>query len=202
MMSQQPRLVGCLVALATACSAGSGSSSGSSGSGPGDGGASSGSPTPVTITFDALALGADGTVTVADQYLPHAQFVVGPEFAARAYNPPSSLNRPSEPLVLTVQNLANPGEYSLSEPLDVVFPGRASSVRFFVLGVNTQGRFANVVVTLANGSVQTVELTGLGTPSQPIEVNLETQGQMQRLRVQDIQDSFGVAYDSFSFTVP
>ena len=101
-----------------------------------------------------------------------------------------------------VQNLNDPGGYVLSEPLEVVFPSGASKVRFFVLAVSANGRFAEVVLTLANGSTETVELVGLGTPSTPIEVDLESHGQLQRFRVQDIQESYGVAYDSFSFTVP
>jgi hypothetical protein len=174
---------------------------GGSGTGGGSAAGGGGSPRNVSITFDEL-MPTTGVNVSPTQYDPDVEFIVDAGLITRAYEPPNSVIVPSAPMELTVQNADSPGQYSLEAPLELRFPEGASSVRFFMIGVNSNDTFAEAFITHRDGGTETVPIVGSGTPAVALPVDLSAYGSMSNMRIQNIHDFDGTGYDSFTFTVP
>jgi hypothetical protein len=206
MLPFYPRAAYAVLVALLACSAppqaggtGGGSAGGSGGGGGSTGGGAGNSGASVTIDFDELT--PPSGVTVSSQYLPNAEFRADTGFIVHAFAFPSSI-LDSPPMGIAVEDPATPNLVSLSEPIEVVFPSGAKDLRFYITGVNSSARFADLVLTRRDNTTTTRQLMGAGTPATPMRIDLSSDGPLSKIRLENVDDAFGIGYDSFTFVVP
>ncbi|MBL8842016.1 MAG: hypothetical protein JNL90_10885 [Planctomycetes bacterium] len=144
---------------------------------------------PIAIDFDALATG-----TVVTQQYAEATFSAesGHENVAIAATAGAS-----GPNMLATAPIGGLPDGTHSTTLD--FPCPVASLTFAAIGVDSVGPAATVDVWSGGALAGSVAVTGAGTPSVPVVVDLTAFTEVTRLELHSITDVGGVGWDDFRF---
>ncbi len=86
-------------------------------------------------------------------------------------------------------------------PTFIDFTNPVDSLAFYAIGVDDVGPVADVNVFIGNVFDSTVPVIGAGTPDDNILIDLSPFTNVTRVELTNITDSFGIGWDTFSFSV-
>ena len=144
---------------------------------------------PITIDFDALATG----VVVTNQY------------AEATFSAPAGSDNvtvalaagSSQPNVIETEPTGGPPDGTRDTSVD--FPCPVGSLSFSAVGVDNVGAVANVNVYTSGTLAATIPVTGAGTPTVPVRVDLTSFNNVTRVELTGITDAGGMGWDDFVF---
>ncbi len=154
--------------------------------GSGVGGGATDAGTVVTINFDELP---QATV-VGTQYAPRVTFSGSGQVLAKQWRTDTQHSTPN---FVCVANCVGDLTIDFGQPVN--------GVHFRMIGVDTSGSAATLKVT-ARGLMTTQPITGAGSFTQPLPVDLSNKVGVTRLEIVSVTDPYGVGFDDLVFTVP
>ncbi len=144
---------------------------------------------PIAINFDALATGV----------------VVNTQFAAATFSSQSGYENwtvarsQGNSLPNAIATGPASGGTDGTHDTCIDFPCPVASLTFKGIGIDDSGTVATVNVFELGVQTATVPVTGLGTPSVPVRVDLTWYHNVTRIEIVAIADSGGIAWDDFRF---